>query len=122
MKDKPVMGGPVPTVNMTKAGQNAVVNAADQAQWEAQGWTLGKAKAQEANPGPQDLDGGKTQAEADTLPGGQPSGPSVPEKAQPSPAALALMQKHAVDPSLVKGTGKNGAITKADVEAYLEAN
>lgn len=38
-----------------------------------------------------------------------------------SPAARALIEKHELDPALIKGTGKEGAITKPDVSEYLES-
>ena len=37
-----------------------------------------------------------------------------------SAAARKLIEEHELDPALIKGTGKDGQITKPDVKAYLE--
>lgn len=37
-----------------------------------------------------------------------------------SPAVRKLMNEYAIDPSLIKGTGKNGRIVKEDVTAFIE--
>lgn len=117
-----VVSVPCPVVDLTKDGQNVVVNVQDVDAWKAKGWTPGKAKAPAAKPG---ADGGEgsgggdnTQTGDGTPAGGAGSGQGKPET-KASEAALALMKANAVDPSLVKGTGKDGTITKPDVEAYL---
>ncbi len=38
-----------------------------------------------------------------------------------SPAVRKLVDEHALDPSRISGTGKNGRLTKGDVLAYLES-
>ena len=117
-----VVSVPCPVVDLTRDGQNVVVNAQDVDAWKAQGWIPGKAKAPAADPGANGGAGsqgdGKTGGDTGTPPAGQASGQGKPET-KASQAALDLMKANAVDPSLVKGTGKDGAITKGDVEAYL---
>jgi pyruvate/2-oxoglutarate dehydrogenase complex dihydrolipoamide acyltransferase (E2) component len=117
-----VVSVPCPVVDLTRDGQNVVVNAQDVGAWTAQGWIPGKAKAPVVDPGANggagSPGGDNTQTGEGTPPGGASSGQGKPET-KASEAALALMKANAVDPSLVKGTGKDGNITKGDVEAYL---
>ncbi len=47
--------------------------------------------------------------------------PSAPRPQRVSPAARKLAEIEGVDLALVSGTGPNGAIARADVEAYLRA-
>ena len=51
--------------------------------------------------------------------------PAVPEEKPRSvpisPAVRNLLAEHGLDPSLIEGTGKNGAIKSVDVLKYLES-
>jgi len=46
--------------------------------------------------------------------------PGIPEEVKISPAAMELAVENEVDPTKVQGTGKDGTVTKADVEAAIE--
>lgn len=37
-----------------------------------------------------------------------------------SPSVRTLVKEHGIDPSMIRGTGKNGRIIKADIESYLK--
>ncbi|MCX7569160.1 dihydrolipoamide acetyltransferase family protein [Tumebacillus sp. DT12] len=69
-------------------------------------------------------------AAAAPTPAAAPAAPSAPVAApapaakQPggprfSPAVMAMIQEHGVDPSLITGTGAGGRITRKDVQAFL---
>ena len=62
-------------------------------------------------------------APAATAPEPEPTPEPAPEPAAPplSPAVRKLVAEHALDPAEIEGTGKDGRLTKADVEAWLAA-
>jgi 2-oxoglutarate dehydrogenase E2 component (dihydrolipoamide succinyltransferase) len=49
-------------------------------------------------------------------------GPSPREPPPLSPAVRRLIAEHGLDPSAIRGTARDGRITRADVEAYLGSN
>lgn len=69
-------------------------------------------------------------AEAVAVSAPQPSSPQnfkmVPEPAEKevrlSPVVARMCQEHNLEPTLIDGTGKNGRITKKDVQAFLEVS
>jgi 2-oxoglutarate dehydrogenase E2 component (dihydrolipoamide succinyltransferase) len=81
----------------------------------------GSAPAQAAAPQP-----AVTQAPAAAAPAPAPAPAAEAEPAGDSPAALSpsvrrAVLEHGVDPATIKGTGKDGRITKEDVEAAAQA-
>jgi 2-oxoglutarate dehydrogenase E2 component (dihydrolipoamide succinyltransferase) len=50
-----------------------------------------------------------------------PSTPEPEEQPSFSPAVRRLVQEHALDPTMIKGTGKGGRLTKADVLQAIES-
>ena len=48
--------------------------------------------------------------------------PKPVKKVRVSPHAKKLINEHDLDVEMIEGTGKNGGITKKDVEKYLEEN
>ena len=46
--------------------------------------------------------------------------PGLPEPPPPSPTVRRLVAEHGLDPSAIRGTGKDGRLTRADVEAHLD--
>ena len=64
-----------------------------------------------------------TKAPAAAAPEPEPDPEPEPEPAPAplSPAVRKLVAEHALDPAEIEGTGKDGRLTKADVEAWLAA-
>ncbi|GAB4363301.1 MAG: 2-oxoglutarate dehydrogenase complex dihydrolipoyllysine-residue succinyltransferase [Methylohalobius crimeensis] len=57
-------------------------------------------------------------------PGAEPAAAPAPEAAEPapplSPSVRRLIAEHGLDPKRINGTGKDGRITKKDIQTYLE--
>ncbi len=64
---------------------------------------------------------GQTVAEAETAPAGNEPTPKEESDAIISPAAKKMMAEHHIDSSSVKGTGRDGRITKEDVQRAIES-
>tara|TARA_B100000676_G_scaffold311520_1_gene381701 strand:+ start:16636 stop:17889 length:1254 start_codon:yes stop_codon:yes gene_type:complete len=61
-------------------------------------------------------------AEAEPEPAAaEPEAASATEEAPLSPAVRKLVDEHGLDPSAIKGTGKDGRLVKGDVLAHIEA-